>query len=299
MTRSGTGCATCPGAARRCASSASAPCSRPGGRPAKSLTGSPRSVRTRQTPANCSTTCADTGKWRNRLHYVRDFSYDEDRCRAAAGHLPQNLAALSNAAISIVRVTGPLRPHPRSQPALRRTPAGGARCGSEPRAQLTAPPAGPVSKITPTPPRGQRSSDRRPLTFSRRTRSRNARKFRRGPRNGRRRNQQAPRPGKPLPASPAPLPPAQPGGDFWIGLRAPRRCWPLVVKYGIRAHCGTTDDRRAGGHGSDHRQRVAGEVMRSGRVQAHAFPGNDESGGRRFDVPYRTRTLREAHSRPE
>ena len=42
----------------------------------------------------------------NRVHYVRDFSYDEDRCRAAAGHLPQNLAALSNAAISIVRLTG-------------------------------------------------------------------------------------------------------------------------------------------------------------------------------------------------
>ena len=42
----------------------------------------------------------------NRVHYVRDFSYDEDRCRAAAGHLPQNLAALSNAAISIVRVIG-------------------------------------------------------------------------------------------------------------------------------------------------------------------------------------------------
>ena len=42
----------------------------------------------------------------NRVHYVRDFSYDEDRCRAAAGHLPQNLAALSNAAISIVRVMG-------------------------------------------------------------------------------------------------------------------------------------------------------------------------------------------------
>ena len=42
----------------------------------------------------------------NRLHYVRDFSYDEDRCRAAAGHLPQNLAALSNAAVSIVRVIG-------------------------------------------------------------------------------------------------------------------------------------------------------------------------------------------------
>ena len=42
----------------------------------------------------------------NRVHHVRDFSYDEDRCRAAAGYLPQNLAALSNAAISIVRVMG-------------------------------------------------------------------------------------------------------------------------------------------------------------------------------------------------
>lgn len=42
----------------------------------------------------------------NRVHYVRDFSYDEDRCRAAVRNLPQNLAALSNAAISIVRIMG-------------------------------------------------------------------------------------------------------------------------------------------------------------------------------------------------
>ena len=42
----------------------------------------------------------------NRVHYVRDFTYDEDRCRAAAGNLPRNLAALSNAAISIVRIQG-------------------------------------------------------------------------------------------------------------------------------------------------------------------------------------------------
>ena len=51
------------------------------------------------------------GHWEveNRLHYVRDFSYDEDRCRAAARHLPRNLAALSNAAISIVRVLGRFR----------------------------------------------------------------------------------------------------------------------------------------------------------------------------------------------
>ena len=39
----------------------------------------------------------------NRLHYVRDFTYDEDRCRVRVGHLPRNLACLSNAAISIVR----------------------------------------------------------------------------------------------------------------------------------------------------------------------------------------------------
>ncbi len=42
----------------------------------------------------------------NRVHYVRDFTYDEDRCRAAAGNLPRNLAALSNAAISIIRTQG-------------------------------------------------------------------------------------------------------------------------------------------------------------------------------------------------
>ena len=39
----------------------------------------------------------------NRLHYVRDVTYDEDRCRARVGNLPRNLAALTNAAISIVR----------------------------------------------------------------------------------------------------------------------------------------------------------------------------------------------------
>ena len=39
----------------------------------------------------------------NRLHYVRDFTYDEDRCRAYVRHLPRNLACLSNAAIAIVR----------------------------------------------------------------------------------------------------------------------------------------------------------------------------------------------------
>ena len=39
----------------------------------------------------------------NRLHYVRDVTYDEDRCRAWVRHLPRNLACLTNAAIAIVR----------------------------------------------------------------------------------------------------------------------------------------------------------------------------------------------------
>lgn len=42
----------------------------------------------------------------NRLHYVRDFTYDEDRCRAHVGNLPRNLACLTNAAVSIVRREG-------------------------------------------------------------------------------------------------------------------------------------------------------------------------------------------------
>ena len=45
----------------------------------------------------------------NRLHYVRDFTYDEDRCRAYVRHLPRNLACLSNAAIAIVRCKGRFR----------------------------------------------------------------------------------------------------------------------------------------------------------------------------------------------
>lgn len=42
----------------------------------------------------------------NRLHYPRDFTYDEDRCRAHVRHLPRNLAALSNVAISLIRLDG-------------------------------------------------------------------------------------------------------------------------------------------------------------------------------------------------
>ena len=65
----------------------------------------------------------------NRLHYVRDFTYDEDRCRAYVRHMPRNLACLSNAAIAIVRCNGRFRylrpkptvtmPHERRRPSIR------------------------------------------------------------------------------------------------------------------------------------------------------------------------------------
>ena len=45
----------------------------------------------------------------NRLRNVRDFTYDEDRCRAWVRHLPRNLACLTNAAIAIVRCNGRFR----------------------------------------------------------------------------------------------------------------------------------------------------------------------------------------------
>ena len=57
------------------------------------------------------------GHWEieNRLHYVRDVSFDEDRSRVRTGLLPRNLACLSNAAISIVRLRGRFRYQPQAQ----------------------------------------------------------------------------------------------------------------------------------------------------------------------------------------
>ena len=40
---------------------------------------------------------------------MRDFTYDEDRCRVWVRHLPRNLARLTNAAIAIVRCNGRFR----------------------------------------------------------------------------------------------------------------------------------------------------------------------------------------------
>lgn len=42
----------------------------------------------------------------NRLHWVRDVTFDEDRSQVRAGHAPQVMAVLRNIAISVLRVCG-------------------------------------------------------------------------------------------------------------------------------------------------------------------------------------------------
>jgi predicted transposase YbfD/YdcC len=42
----------------------------------------------------------------NRLHWVRDVTFDEDRSQVRAGHIPQVMAAFRNAAISVMRILG-------------------------------------------------------------------------------------------------------------------------------------------------------------------------------------------------
>lgn len=48
------------------------------------------------------------GHWgiENRLHWVRDVSFGEDACRAKAEHCPQNLAALRNVGLTLMRIAG-------------------------------------------------------------------------------------------------------------------------------------------------------------------------------------------------
>lgn len=42
----------------------------------------------------------------NRLHHVRDVTYDEDRSQVRRGHRPHAMASLRNAAISLLRLAG-------------------------------------------------------------------------------------------------------------------------------------------------------------------------------------------------
>lgn len=48
------------------------------------------------------------GHWgiENRTHYVRDVTLDEDACRIRTGDAPQNLAAIRNAIVSMLRLEG-------------------------------------------------------------------------------------------------------------------------------------------------------------------------------------------------
>lgn len=48
------------------------------------------------------------GHWgiENRLHWVRDVTMGEDKCRAKSGYIPQNLAAFRNAALTLLRSQG-------------------------------------------------------------------------------------------------------------------------------------------------------------------------------------------------
>ncbi len=48
------------------------------------------------------------GHWgiENRVHYVRDVTYDEDRSQAYTGNGPRTLATCRNLAISVLRLAG-------------------------------------------------------------------------------------------------------------------------------------------------------------------------------------------------
>ncbi len=48
------------------------------------------------------------GHWgiENRLHWVRDMAFDEDRCRARKGSEAHALASLRNLAIGVLRIAG-------------------------------------------------------------------------------------------------------------------------------------------------------------------------------------------------
>jgi len=48
------------------------------------------------------------GHWEieNRLHYVRDWTYDEDRSQVRKGRRPHAMATLRNIAISLLRLAG-------------------------------------------------------------------------------------------------------------------------------------------------------------------------------------------------
>jgi predicted transposase YbfD/YdcC len=60
----------------------------------------------RATPAQLLRLWREHWHVENRLHWVRDVTFDEDRSQVRAGHAPQVMAALRNVAISALRLCG-------------------------------------------------------------------------------------------------------------------------------------------------------------------------------------------------
>ena len=99
----------------------------------------------------------------NRLHYVRDFTYDEDRCRVRAQL--RNLACLTNAGISIVRCKDDFKYLPEANAAMPRAGSPRTRYADPARqpAERRAPDSAPrVSVLTPIRPANWIGSTRHP-----------------------------------------------------------------------------------------------------------------------------------------
>jgi len=60
----------------------------------------------RATPAQLLTLWRQHWHIENRLHYVRDVTFDEDRATVRAGHAPQVMAAFRNAAVGLIHALG-------------------------------------------------------------------------------------------------------------------------------------------------------------------------------------------------
>ena len=105
----GTAAPTSTDAARRCASNANANASKDGSRSTEVTYCLTSLGAERAGPEQLLALVRNHWHIENRVHYVRDFTYDEDRCRAYVRHLPRNLACLTNAAIAIVRCQGRFR----------------------------------------------------------------------------------------------------------------------------------------------------------------------------------------------
>ena len=66
---------------------------------------SPRRPSSRPGPPNSQ---ASRGHWgiKDRLHWIREVTYDEDRPQVRTGNGPRVMASLRNLAIAILRLTG-------------------------------------------------------------------------------------------------------------------------------------------------------------------------------------------------